>query len=162
MTVNNYRQYRAGSAEGPVRSSGRKGAAEPGMECGHRRALGTIPRVEKAPRDLGGNNRVRTTGQTGCVETGTSEGAHASLNETSVCWHIRAECLPPRHPGLAGFGAQCSIPVRSWRQEASEEAIWPGKGRVPMWASFCEGRGWNHSLAWQPGPAAHRTCQSQS
>lgn len=102
--------------------------------------------VEKAPCDLGGNNRVRTTGQTGCVETGTSEGAHASLNETSVLLAHPGRMFAPTTPWSGWFLNSVQHSRQVLETEASEEAIWPWKGRIPTWASFCEVRGWNHSL----------------
>lgn len=101
--------------------------------------------VEKAPYNLGGNNRVRIIGQAGWhVETGTFEGTHANRNELLSCWPSTLVWLVSelRAAFLSGPG---------YRRHQEAFGLWTGRNsHVGL---FCGVRGWNQST---DGPA--RAC----
>lgn len=119
-----------------------------------RGALKTSRWVEKAPCDLGGNNRVRIIEQAGWhVEIGTFEGAHASRNELLSCWPSTLVWLVsdlraafPSGPG----------------DRRRQEAFGLGRAGIPAWDCSVEREAGTTVLMGQPGPAAHRALQSES
>lgn len=119
-----------------------------------RGALKTSRWVEKAPCDLGGNNRVRIIGQAGWhVETGTFEGAHASRNELLSCWPSTLVWLVSELRAAFPSG-----PGDRRRQEA----FGLGRAGIPMWDCSVEREVGTTVLMGQPGLAAHRAFQSES